>query len=289
MRRRNFLRLGSDEAIDGALAACGADSVTLPPAGTVRGWNGLALRAIHDTQPDAHTATRALAALHTCMYNAWAAYDEVARQTMHGRAVRLPRAERSAASKASAMSHAAYFTLCERFPSQQAGFDAWMADLGLDPSCPDGQFTPAGIGRSQASAMLDFCRRDSADAPDQPAAAEQSFALATQHHIEDRRAAPGTDAALLPRWCRLAHALSERDGYDEDRDVLLYFVLTNALANAGDAAADAGTAAAVVLRSFSGRNQAGAGHVLDVAGQELGRKVGAQVFDRARRHWQGKL
>lgn len=289
MRQRNFLRLGSGEAIGGALAACGADTVTMAPDRTVRGWNGLALRAIHDTQPDARTATRVLAALHTCMYNAWAAYDAVARQTMHGRAVRLPRAERSAASKASAMSHAAYFTLCAQFPSQQAGCDAWMAELGLDPSRPDGQFTPAGIGRSQASAMLDFCRRDGIDPPDQPAAAEPPFALATPHRIEDWRTGSGADATLTFRWCRLAHDLSERDGYDEDRDVLLYFVLTNALAHAADAAADAGTAAAVVLRSFSGRHQDGAGHTLEVAGQELGRKVGAQVFEKARRHWQGKL
>jgi hypothetical protein len=268
MRRRNFLRLGSGEAIGGALAACGANTVRIAdlPASIVRGWNALALQAIHDTQPDPATAVRALAILHTCMYNAWAAYDDAARQTTHGRAVRLPRTERSAASKASAMSHAAYLVLCDRFPSREAGSRARMAGLGLDPAPQEGPFTPAGIGRTQAGALLDVCRDQAA----------RPFALLPPGQFEP---APPADP---DHWCRLAQQLSERGGYDEDRDVLLYFVLANALADAALAQADAGAAAAVVLRSFTG-SYAG------VAGQALGREIGARVFEKARRYWQGKL
>jgi hypothetical protein len=268
MRRKNFLGLGSGEAIGGAVAACGADTVPVAalPAGVVRGWNALALQAIHDIQPDPATAAQALAILHTCMYNAWAAYDDAARQTTHGRAVRLPRAERSAASKASAMSHAAYLVLCDRFPSHAAGFGARMADLGLDPAPQDAPFTPAGIGHNQASAMLDGCRDN----------AGQPFALPAPDHGQP---APPADPA---HWCRLTHQLSERGGHDEDRDVLLYFVLANALADAAIAQADAGAAAAVVLRSFSGS-------YAEVGGQALGREIGARVFEKARRYWQGKL
>ena len=127
MKRENFLKLGSS-------AATGNRPVRA--AATVIGWNRLALQAIRTAQPGPLPSARALAILHTCMYNAWAAYDETARQTAHGVAVRLPRAERSAASKACAMSHAAYGALAGRFPAQQAAFDAWMAGLGLDPAAP---------------------------------------------------------------------------------------------------------------------------------------------------------
>ena len=70
MRRENFLKLDSG-------AAAGL-------AGTVLGWNRLALQAIRTAQPGPLPSARALALLHTCMYNAWAAYDGAARQTAQG-------------------------------------------------------------------------------------------------------------------------------------------------------------------------------------------------------------
>ena len=272
MKRENFLKLGSS-------AATGGQPGQL--AGTVAGWNRLALQAIRTAQPGPLPSARALAILHTCMYNAWAAYDDAARQTAHGVAVRLPRAERSAASKAGAMSHAAHGALAGRFPAQQAVFDAWMAGLGLDPAAPGGPLTPAGIGRAQAASMLDFCRRPAATAaaPVLPPAAEP---------------APG-------RWCLAAHRLSEREGYGDDQDVRLFFALANALANAAVAGwsgaqdieaarpvaihGSVGAAAAEVLRRFEGDARVRPGS----AAQELGRQVGARAFDDARRHWEGKL
>ena len=56
-------------------------------------------------------------------------------------------------------------------------------------------------------------------------------------------------------WYRLARHLSVRDGYDDDRDVRLFFVLAMSMA----------------------------------AGQEPEKTIGARVFDKARRYWQGKL
>lgn len=314
MRRRNFLRLGSGEAIGGALAACGADPLPIAarPAprtgaaaeaetetGIVRGWNALALRAIRATQPGLPQATRALALLHTCMYNAWAAYDDDARQTVHGRAVRLPRAERSAASKAGAMSHAAHLVLCERFAAQRAGFDARMAALGLAPARPAGQFTPAGIGRTQATAMLEAWRGDGADEAE-GLVTVLPFALpctlATPHAALDHPVEP--EAGLAHAWCGLAQRVSQRDGHDDDRDVLLYFVLAHALADAVIAAADAAAdraashgivdaAAAGVLRSFTG-SAAWRVEAMDRDVRELGRQVGARVFEKARRCWRGR-
>jgi hypothetical protein len=307
MRRRNFLRLGSGEAIGGALAP-DASSMAPARAKTALGWNQLVLQALRTQSgmPGTPTATHALAILHTCMYNAWAAYDDDARQTPHGVAVRLPRAERSAASKAEAMSHAAYLALSALFPLQKPVFDGCMARLGLDAAIPPAQFSPAGIGLAQAIGMLDAYRRDG----------DLRFATAAPGRAltdgpEPAAAAMLETQAVPLRWCRLAHGVSARNAYDDDRDVLLYFVLSNALADAELAGADVGAAAAEVLRSFTGSDRSGGAAdgsgmadtsgacFSGIAAQDAradahtdmaeGRHVGARVFDKARRYWQGKL
>ena len=276
LRRENFLKLGSGAAIGGVLAAGQPERLT----GTVVGWNRLALQAIHTLPPGAAMAARSLAILHTCMYNAWAAYDDDARQTAHGVAVRLPSAERCAASKASAMSHAAWLALSAQFPALSASFDACMAGLGLDPAAPSGQLSPAGIGRTQAAAMLDACRQDAAgQPPDRPA--------------------PAGEASDPGQWCLLAQSVSERERHDDDRDVRLFFALTNALtealADAGHACGETGhacgPAAAEVLRRFTGSALPGAtmASTISAAGQESGREAGARAYDKARRYWDGKL
>jgi hypothetical protein len=299
MRRRNFLRLGSGETIGGALAACG--NHVAPRARTVLDWNRQALQALANAPHDAPAAALVLATVHTCMYNAWAAYDDDARQTMDGVAVRLPRIERDAASKASAMSHAACLSLSTLFPAQQAAFDACMTRLGLSRPGADGPFSPAGIGRAQADGMLDAWRQADGALP----FALRAWACQAAPHFG---ADPAADALAL-HWCHLAHEVGARDDHDDDRDVLLYFVLSNALGDAVLAGADAAMAAAEVLRSFTGsdRLRAGAPGFSGTAAPDgqahananasaasgeasaLGRQVGAQVFEKARRYWQGKL
>jgi hypothetical protein len=250
MRRENFLERDSDVA-----------------SGTVTGWNRLALEAIRVAQPGPLPSARSLAILHTSMYNAWAAYDRQARQTAHGVAVRLPPAERNAASKASAISHAAYCALSGRFPAQQAAFDAFMAGLGLDPAAAGAALSPAGIGRAQAASMLDFCQR----------------------HPPPH--AGGAAAEPVPgRWCLAAHRLSERAGHGDDQDVRLFFALANALADAAIAGwqsghGSAGAAAAEVIGRFTGEEPPKP----DSAARELGRQVGARAFEDARRYWEGNL
>lgn len=249
--------------------------------GTAAGWNELASTTMGTARP-----THALALLHTCMYNAWAAYDGDARQTVHGVAVRLPRAERDATSKAAAMSHAAYGVLAGLCPDARQAAAARMDSLGLAPAPPrdDGPFTPAGIGRTQAAALLDMRHR------------AQPFALMP---VEVRPPPAAQPYALAAVWCGVARRVSIRDGYDDDRDVLLFFVLANALADADAAAGDGvcgAFAAAEVLRRFTGSDRLDAATFSDLAaqaggeaGQEAGRKIGARVFDKARRYWQGML
>jgi hypothetical protein len=268
MRRENFLKL---ESVDPEAAAT--------MAGTVLGWNRLALQAIRSAQPGPAPAARTLAVLHTCMYNAWAAYDDVARQTAHGVAVRLPAVERSAASKAAAMSHAAYATLAHRFPLERPVLDARMAALGLDPAAGGGPLSPAGIGRGQAAAMRAFCRREGAG---------RLGGLVGNVVLETPQELPPVVEPAPGRWFLPAHLLSEHDGYSDDQDVRLFFALANALADAGTLALQGslGAAAAEVIRRFTGDKRF---EVAGSAGQELGRKAGARAFDGARRYWEGKL
>lgn len=170
MHRRQFVKLGAGIALGSSLAACGGDS--LPPApsgpatlsGTVVGWNQVALQAIRDARPGPPMAARSLAIVHTSMYNAWTAYDQAAQPTPHGVPARRPIAEHTAANKAAAMSHAAYLTLADQFPTRKADFDAHLATLGLSVA-PAGIAPPAAetVGRNAAAAMLAFCHADGAN------------------------------------------------------------------------------------------------------------------------------
>jgi hypothetical protein len=274
MRRENFLKLDA-----GAAATM---------VGTVPGWNRLALQAVRHAQPGPSLAARALAILHTCMYNAWAAYDGNARQTAHGVAVRLPLAERSAANKAAAMSHAAHRVLIDLFPAQARTFHAWIVGLGQDPAAGGGPLSPAGIGRGQAAAMRAFRRRE-----DQGRlgglVGGAALAMPGEDGLEKR---PPVVEQAPGRWFLPAHVLSEREAYCDDQDVRLFFALANALADAGSLAIQGslGAAAAEVIRRFESEMRGttpfgGAGS----AGQEAGRKIGARAFEGARRYWDGRL
>jgi len=127
-------------------------------------WDTAALRAIRDTHPGPPIVARALAIVHTCMYDAWAAYDPVATGTRLGGALRRPAAERTAANKAEAVSYAAYHALGDLFPSKTPLFAGLLEGLGYDPhdqSTDTG--TPRGIGNVAAQAVLAFRHRDGAN------------------------------------------------------------------------------------------------------------------------------
>jgi hypothetical protein len=58
------------------LLADWAYASTLPQGNTVMEWNSAALQGIRDAKLGAPMVARALAIVHTCVYDAWAAYDE---------------------------------------------------------------------------------------------------------------------------------------------------------------------------------------------------------------------
>ncbi len=128
-------------------------------------WNQATLDAIQITRTTPPVAARALAIVHTCMFDAWAAYDAAAVGTGFGRALRRPKAECTVANKEKAVSFAAYRALVDLFPSQRMmNLDSLMQRLGLDPSDLSSDLqTPSGIGNAASRAVLDFRHRDGAN------------------------------------------------------------------------------------------------------------------------------
>jgi hypothetical protein len=124
-------------------------------------WNGIELQAVRDTGMGPPMAARALAMLHTAMFDAWVAYDPVAVGTRLGSSLRRPAEERTVLNKEQAVSYAAYRVLLDLFPSQSAIFQAKMAELGYDPfDTSQDPATPQGIGNRAARALLDYRHQD---------------------------------------------------------------------------------------------------------------------------------
>jgi hypothetical protein len=127
-------------------------------------WNEALLDAVSAGVLGPPMVARALAVVHTAIYDAWSAYDDVAMGTRLGSALRRPSAERTAANKQESISFAAYRALVDLFPGQEARFRAQMAALGYDPDDTTTDPTrPAGVGNIAAQAMLDFCHSDGAN------------------------------------------------------------------------------------------------------------------------------
>lgn len=128
---------------------------------TATRWNQALLEAISSTGTGPTVASRALAIAHTCMFDAWAAYDGHARGTQFGPHLRRPAAERTLANKRAAVSHAAYRAALDLFPREKPRFDALLADLGLRPDTGNAELTsPAGIANIACGEVLDARHRD---------------------------------------------------------------------------------------------------------------------------------
>ncbi len=124
-------------------------------------WNQMALQAIRDTKPGPPIVARALAIVHTSMFDAWASYDSAAVGTRLGASLRRPKLERTTSNKQAAISFAAYRALVDLFPTEKALFDAKMSAFGYDPSdSSTNPATPAGIGNLASAAVLSFRHSD---------------------------------------------------------------------------------------------------------------------------------
>jgi hypothetical protein len=124
-------------------------------------WDEVTLQAIRDTRPLPTVAARALAVVHTAIYDAWAAYDPVAVGTQVGAGLRQPAAEQTPANKIKAISFAAYAALVDLFPSQR---DAFLRQLTVTLGyASDDSSTAATVGSQAAQAVLAFRHHDGAN------------------------------------------------------------------------------------------------------------------------------
>jgi hypothetical protein len=128
-------------------------------------WNEALLQAVRDSKLGPPMVARALAVAHTCVYDAWAAYDRTAVGTRLGEALRRPAHERRFEHKVEAVGYAAYRAAVDLFPGSRASvFDPLMQRIGLDPEDnSEDTATPAGIGNVAARAVLAFRHRDGAN------------------------------------------------------------------------------------------------------------------------------
>src|SRR5438128_6691120 len=165
--RRQFLR----SAGVGGLAliapswARAARPPTVPPsrdASVAVRWNNAALQGVRDSKIGPPMVARALAIVHTCIYDAWAAYDNVALGTQLGGSLRRHHSKHKRANQNKAISFAAYRAAVDLFPVDKATvFDPLMANLGYDANdTSTDTTTPSGVGSVACAAVLSFRHND---------------------------------------------------------------------------------------------------------------------------------
>jgi len=132
-----------------ALAIPGtASSVEKAHRNAVVQLNSATLQGVRDAKLGAPMVARALAIVHTCMYDAWAAYDERAIGTQLRGALRRPASERTLGNKERAISYAAFRALEDVLPvDTDPVYIPLMKQLGYDPKDHSTDIeTPTGIG-----------------------------------------------------------------------------------------------------------------------------------------------
>jgi uncharacterized protein DUF6851/vanadium-dependent haloperoxidase-like protein len=169
LSRRRFMQLAGASGVAllfPSLVPARASAAKARPVraadGVVLQWNNAVLQGIRDSRLGPPMVARALAIVHTCIYDAWAAYDRVAVGTQLGGALRRPPRERTPANKRTAISFAAYRAAVDLFSaSKTTVFDPLMASLGYDPSDRSADITtPMGIGNRAAVAVLNVRHHD---------------------------------------------------------------------------------------------------------------------------------
>lgn len=118
-------------------------------------WDSVLLQAVRESKMGPPMVARAVAVVHTCIYDAWACYDAKASGTIYGDLLRRPEAERFRQNREQAVSFAAYRALVDLFPAQKALADARMTAFGFDPNDRSTNIaTPAGVGNLTSAAIL---------------------------------------------------------------------------------------------------------------------------------------
>src|SRR5205823_13616236 len=162
--RRDALKWGALAAAAPVLGGLPLDVFASADSVALR-WNEAALQGVRDSRLGPPMVARALAIIHTCIFDAWAAYDHRALGTQLGGALRRPPAERTLANIDTAISFAAYQAAVDLFPGDRVSvFDPLMRLLGHDPANTTTDLSsPAGVGNLAAQAVLEYRHRDGAN------------------------------------------------------------------------------------------------------------------------------
>jgi hypothetical protein len=127
-------------------------------------WNEVVIDAIRNGTLGPPMVARALAIIHTAMYDAWAPFDFIALASLPGATKRFKRSTSGAETlrrKEVAISYAAYRTLLDLYPAQKAKFDAQMQLRGLDINdIAQNADTPSGVGNAAAAVLIASRRGD---------------------------------------------------------------------------------------------------------------------------------
>lgn len=130
-------------------------------ASVVSDWNKFALAEVRLAKQGPPIVARSLAIAHTCIYDAWASYNDKALGAVVGDTMRRPASQRSAANRKEAISFAAYRCLVNVFPTGEARLRAAMTGMGYNPDNQSSDLsTPAGLGNSVALAVIASRRYD---------------------------------------------------------------------------------------------------------------------------------
>jgi hypothetical protein len=163
--RRTALKWGALAVAAPALGRLPLDVFGSDGDSIVLQWNAAALQGVRDSKIGPPMVARALAIVHTCAYDAWAAYDRRAVGTQLGGALRRPPREHTLGNISMAISFAAYRAAVDLFPGSKATvFDPLMSKLGYNASdYVTDVTTPSGVGNVAAAAVLAFRHRDKAN------------------------------------------------------------------------------------------------------------------------------
>ena len=172
MKRRHFLQLGGAAALLAGCGGSGGDRQDNPAApGTpaepaqrqhsVIAWNTAIMDAARAARSNAPLAARSLAAIHTAMYEAWAAYHPTAGADCACHAARRPAGEHTLANRREAFAYAAYATLLDQYPAQRGIAEAAMAALGYPQQA--GTHGPSAVGTAVAAKVIERFHADGAN------------------------------------------------------------------------------------------------------------------------------
>jgi hypothetical protein len=124
-------------------------------------WNDVLLECIRESKIGPPMVARAIGVTHTCGFDAWSMYDDVAVPTRLGPESRRPVEERTEANREAAYSYGVYRALLDIFPGQTGLIRSSMTQLGYDPdNASTDPTTPAGMGYVCAHAVTDFRHGD---------------------------------------------------------------------------------------------------------------------------------